>query len=65
MRSLPEYKLVIVDGCYPFKNTHITKIFEISVEEELPLSNFTHRLFEVYHNIEDPFLVNISQITKI
>ena len=33
MSSLPGYTLAISENQYPFKNAHITKIFEITVEE--------------------------------
>lgn len=64
MSSLPLYTLSITDGQYPFKNAHIAKIFDISVEQQVALSQLTHLFLEAYHALKSPLLILMLEVTK-
>ena len=65
MSSLPAYTLSITDGQYPYKNAHITKIFDISVEEQMAISPAIHKFLEVYYEVKTPLLINITGMNKM
>jgi hypothetical protein len=64
-RGLPTYNLQIVRNTYPFKNLHVTKIFNVHVWQSIPASTpHIQNILEVYNSMKSELLVSIKGVSK-
>ena len=61
--QLPTYNIQVIDGKYPFKNAHITKIFDIQVYQMVSQQQHNlKQIIDVFSRQKNESLINFSKI---